>query len=129
LVSLLKEADLNQFIACEPSRKWLGQRKSKPSRKIQMTFKTKMRGFVYYSPPVRWRQRLKQLFSGANSRTEAAVEQSEWSARSTRTLEVTVEKVESILIRPRGSGSSEQLLANLEAETHTDESPRKTDAQ
>ena len=36
-------------------------------------------------------KKLKQLLSGANSRTEARTEQSEWARKTMRSVEVTVE--------------------------------------
>ena len=83
----------------------------RPSRKIQAIFKTNRRVFVYSAALVRLIERFRQLISGANSRTEARVEQSEWSRKSTKTVEITVETEEDVIPSSyRSTGPNTKLL-------------------
>jgi hypothetical protein len=59
---------------------------------------------------VRWTKRLKQLFSGANSRTEERTEQSEWSRTSLRSVEVTIESAEVVVQERHIEPPSEQAM-------------------
>ncbi len=66
---------------------------------------------------MRWLSRLQQLISGADSNTATRVEQSEYSRRTVRSVEVTVETDEVILQQTGGVGLSDSAPAEREPET------------
>jgi hypothetical protein len=63
------------------------------SAKIQKIFKTG-KGELGISPAVGWLTKFLQRDSGANSKSGAHRDQSNWSKKTTRTLEITVESQE-----------------------------------
>jgi hypothetical protein len=75
----------------------------KNSRKIQDGFAP----ILLLSTPLRWLKRVLGLIPDANSKTGMRAEQSEWSRKTTTSVEVTVETDEAILFRAADRQSSE----------------------
>lgn len=62
-------------------------------------------------------KRLRQLISWANSKTGSRVEQSEWTRKTSRSVEVTVETDEFILLKPADLDFSDYVASANEQQT------------
>jgi hypothetical protein len=82
----------------------------KISRKLQTAFKTGRTGLAIRGA-MNWFKRLQQRISGHNSKTGAALKQSEWSRTSIRSVEVTVETDEVFLVERISAPRPEQVSA------------------